>query len=401
MAAVNAPRRKPPQGLIASWVGMIDRFLFSSGAVTASGPHIRDANNVQRVWNYFVIASLPAWLVGLWSVGRQINLAIAQLHLEAVPGWRGRMLGHAGVGLDAFSAQDCLVHGLLWFLPIFLTALSVGAFWEALFARMRHRQPDEGLLVTAWFFALLMPASAPLWQVGLGMTFGIVVGKLIYGGSGRYLINPALLGLAFLVFSYPTLISGMGAWVPIEGYDQPTVMELVSEEGGIKAIAAADYGWWQLFLGDRPGALGTTSILGILLGAIFLIHTGTGSWKVMLGAFTGLALTVLLLNAIGRGGPLFAMPVHWHLVLGGFAFASVFLATDPVAGAITGPGRWAYGLLVGVLSAVIRNASLSYFEDVMFAILLASVFSPLIDFAVIELNIRKRRLRLKGADGEQ
>jgi len=401
MATVNAPRRKRPEGMVRSWLGMLGRFLFCESLLTFSSPHVRDANSVQRVWNHFVVASLPAWLIGIWSVGRQANLGIAQLHLEVAPGWRGRLLQHAGIGLDAFNARDCVAHGLLWFLPIFVTALTVTAFWEALFARIRERRPDEGLLVAAWFFALLLPASAPLYQVGLGMTFGIVVGKLIYGGSGRYLINPALLGLAFLIFSYPSLISGLGAWVPVHGYDQPTVLELVSEEGGLNAIAAADYSWWQLFLGDRPGAFGTTSILGVLLGALFLIHTGTASWKVMLGCLIGLAGAVLVFNTRGRGNPMFGLPLHWHLVLGGFAFAAVFLATDPVAGAITNPGRWGYGLLVGVLSAVIRNLNPSYFEDVMFAILLASVFSPLIDSAVIALNIRRRRLRLKGADGEQ
>jgi Na+-transporting NADH:ubiquinone oxidoreductase subunit B len=380
---------------------MAGRFLFSSSAVTRSGPHIRDANSVQRVWNYFVVASVPAWLVGIWSVGRQTNLAIAQLQLESISGWRGRLLESAGIGFDAFSVQDCLAQGLLWFLPVFLVALSVGAFWEALFARLRHRAPDDGVLAAAWFFTLLLPAGVPVYQVGLGMTFGLVIGKLIYGGSGRYLVNPALLGLAFLVLSYPSVFSGVGTWVPVKGFDQPTVIELVAEEGGLKVIAALDYTWWQLFIGDRPGAFGTTSVLGALLGAIFLILTGVASWRVMLGALGGLAAAVLAFNANAHGNTMFEIPVPWHLLLGGFAFAVIFLATDPVAGAMTNPGRWGYGLLAGALTVVIRNTSPSYYDDAMFAVLLASLFSPLVDFVVVELNIRRRRLRLQGDAHEQ
>jgi len=179
------------------------------------------------------------------------------------------------------------------------------------------------------------------------------------------------------------------------------VLELVAEEGGLKVIAAVDYSWLQLFIGDRPGAIGTTSILGVLLGAVFLLYTGSASWRVMLGSLIGLMLAVLVFNAKAQGNILFAIPIHWHLVLGGFAFAAVFLATDPVAGAITNPGRWGYGLLVGMVSMLIRNTNPSYYEDVIFAILLASMFAPLIDFAVTELNIRRRRLRLQGTADEQ
>jgi Na+-transporting NADH:ubiquinone oxidoreductase subunit B len=247
----------------------------------------------------------------------------------------------------------------------------------------------------------MMPASAPLYQVGLGMTFGIVVGKLIYGGSGRYLVNPALLGLAFLVFSYPSLLFGEGAWVPVAGYDQPSVLELVIEEGGVGVIAAVDYSFWQIFLGDRPGAPGVVSSLGALLGALFLIWTGMASWRVMLGALIGLLAASLLFNQFAGGNVMFAVPWYWQMVLGGYLFGVVFLATDPVAGPMTDPGRWGFGLLVGALTVLIRVSNPSYYEGVMFAILLASMFSPLIDFVVTEMNIRRRRLRLLGASREQ
>ena len=387
-------RRKA--GLIGAVLRMSERFFWSSPAVTQSGPHVRDANSVQRLWNYFVIATLPAWVIGLWSLGHQTNIAIADFKLETVPGWRGWFLQHADIGFDAFSVAACLLHGLLYFLPIFLVALVVGALWESIFAVARRRPVDEGLLVTAWLFALMMPASAPLYQVALGMSFGIVVGKLIFGGSGRYLVNPALLGLAFLVFSYPSLLFGVGAWVPVAGYDQPTVLELVMEEGGAAIIFSADYTFWEVFVGDRPGAVGVVSTLGALIGAIFLIITGMASWRVMLGSLIGLFGAAMIANAIAPGNELWALDWHWQFVLGGFVFGVVFLATDPVAGPMTDPGRWGFGLLVGVLTVLIRVTESSYYEGVMFAILLASMFSPLIDFVVTEMNIRRRRIRLQG-----
>ena len=381
-------------GMLRTLQTMMNRFFWSSTLVTRSGPHIRDANNVQRLWNFFVLASLPAWLIGTWALGHQTNLAIADFQLESVPGWRASLLTQVGIGFDASSVMGCFTHGLLYFLPIFMVALLVGAFWQALFANLRKKQPDEGLLVIAWFLALMMPATAPMYQVAMGMTFGIVVGKLIYGGSGRYLVNPALLGMAFLVFSYPSLF-GQGAWVPLADYDQPTVLELVTDEGGLKVVSAVGYSYWQLFIGDKPGAVGVVSSLGAIIGALFLIWSGMASWRIMLGALIGLVGTALILNLIAPGNDLFSVPWYWQLVMGGFLFGVVFLATDPVAGPMTDPGRWGFGLLVGMLTLVIRAANPSYYEGVIFAILLASMFSPLIDFVVTEMNIRRRRLRLE------
>jgi len=397
MAGFGLSRLKLQQGIPGAMLTMARQFFWSSSAVTNGGPHIRDANSVQRLWNYFVLATLPAWLIGLWSLGHQTNIAIADFSLETVPGWRGWFLTHANIGFDAYNPVACVLHGSLYFLPIFLVALVVGALWESIFAVVRRRPVDEGLLVTAWLFALMMPASAPLYQVALGMSFGIVVGKLIFGGSGRYLVNPALLGLAFLVFSYPALLFGEGAWVPVAGYDQPTVLELVMEEGGAKIIHSADYTFWEVFIGDRPGAVGVVSTLGALMGAIFLIYTGMASWRVMLGALIGLFGAAMISNAIAPDNVLASVDWYWQFVLGGFVFGVVFLATDPVAGPMTDPGRWGFGLLVGVLTVLIRVTESSYYEGVTFAILLASMFSPLIDFVVTELNIRRRRLRLQGA----
>ena len=383
------------KAFLQAFVTLADHFLWSSSTVTRTAPHVRDANNVQRLWNYFVIASLPAWLIGMWSLGHQTNLAIADFKLVEPDGWRAVLLDGLGFGFDASSMADCVAHGFIYFLPIFLVALLTGAFWEALFATLRKKPVDEGLLVFAWFFALILPATVPLYQVALGMSFGLVFGKLIYGGSGRYLVNPAVLALAFLMFSYPDLLSFEGAWVPVEHYDQPTVLELVTEEGGLAVVSAVDYTFWNLFMGDRPGAIGVVSTFGALLGGLFLVWSGMASWRVILGSFTGLLLMSLLCNAIAPDHDLFSLPWYWQAILGGFVFGTVFLATDPVAGPMTDPGRWGFGLLVGSLTVLIRVGNPSHYEGIVFAILLASIFSPLIDFVVVELNKRRRRLRLQ------
>jgi Na+-transporting NADH:ubiquinone oxidoreductase subunit B len=379
---------------------LANRFLWSSRTVTRTAPHIRDANNVQRLWNTFVFASIPVWLVGMWSLGHQTNIAIADLQLESVPGWRAWLLSQSGIGFDYTSILGCLIHGMLYFFPVFLTALLTGTFWESLFATVRRQRVDEGLLAITWLFALLLPATVPLYQVIFGMTVGMVVGKLIYGGSGRYLVSPALLGIAFLVFSYPDLVYGPGAWVPVAGYDQPTVLELVTDEGGIGVIASVDYSFMQIFLGDQPAAFGLASPLAALFGGWFLVWTGMASWRIMLGAFIGMMAMVMICNAIAPDHELFSMPWYWHLVLGGFVFGVVFIATDPVTCPMTDAGRWGFGLFVGALTVLIRVGNPAHYEGVMFAILLASMFSPLIDYVVVERNIRRRKLRLQGGVNE-
>lgn len=379
---------------------LLHRFLWSSHTVTRVAPHVRDANNVQRLWNYFVIASLPAAVIGMWSLGHQTNLAIADFQLTEIPGWRAALLQWLGVGFDAHHIGDCLAHGFLYFLPIFLVALLTGAFWEALFATVRDKRVDEGLMVFAWMFALILPATVSMLQVAMGMTFGMVIGKLIFGGSGRYLVNPAVLALVFLLFSYPDIVSFEGAWVPVEEYDQPTVLELVTEEGGLSVVAAVDYQYLNLFIGDRPGSIGSVSSFGALLGALFLVWSGMASWRIMLGSLIGLISMSLLFNFIAPEHDLFGLPWYWQAILGGYVFGTVFLATDPVAGPITDPGRWGFGLLVGSLTVLIRVGNPSHYEGILFAILLASIFSPIIDYVVVELNVRRRRLRLQGAQHE-
>ncbi len=297
---------------------LVDRFLWSSGTVTRAAPHIRDANNVQRLWNTFVFASIPAWLVGMWSLGHQTNIAIVEFQLESVPGWRAWLLSQTGIGFDYHSVLGCMAHGMLYFFPVFFTALLTGTFWEALFATVRGKRVDEGLLAITWLFCLLLPATVPMYQVVLGMSFGIVVGKLIYGGSGRYLVSPALLGVAFLVFSYPGMMYAPGVWVPVAGYDQPTVLELVTDEGGVGVITAVGYDFWQILLGDQPGSFGLASPLAALFGGWFLVWTGMASWRIMLGAFIGMIGMVMICNAIAPNHRAFFDALVLALCIGWF-----------------------------------------------------------------------------------
>jgi Na+-transporting NADH:ubiquinone oxidoreductase subunit B len=376
---------------------LVDRFVYATAAHTRAGPHIRASNNVQQLMNYFVIATLPCWLFGMWNLGYQTNLAMAQLSIELASGWRGWLLDYLGIGFDPQDVLACIWHGMLYFLPVFFVALLVAAVWDALFAAYRRKPVDEGLLAAAWLFALILPATVPLYQVALGMSFGLVVGKAIYGGSGRYLVNPALLAFAFLVFSYPAIMFAEGAWVPVPGYNQSTTLELIINEGGVAAVNAAGYSWWGLFIGNQPGPMGASSVLGALIGALWLIIMGVASWRIMLGGALGLIAAVLLFNGLGSAGNLiYDTPWYWHMVLGGSVFGIVFLATDPVPAAITNAGRWFFGVTVGVLTVVVHITNPSYYLGVVFAILLASVFAPLMDYVVVEWHIRKRRRRMRG-----
>ncbi len=376
-------------------VDLFDRFLYSGRNATIAAPHVRDSLSSQQLLNTFVLASLPCCLLGMWNLGEQINLAMAVVGQEAAPGLRGEIIASLGAGYDADSLADNLLHGFLYFLPAFLVALLTGAFIEALFAKQRQRPVGDGLLAIAWLYTLLLPATASLILVAGGMAFGIVVGKLIFGGAGRYVVNPAVLGLAFLTFSYSGALFGYGAWIPVPGYDEPTTVELIIEEGGVPALLAVNYTWQLLFLGNQPGPIGVTSILGCVLGAAYLLYTGVASWRIMLGSFLGMVGAVLLLNTFGPADdPNFAVPWYWHMVLGGWAFGTVFLATDPVAAATTNPGRWAFGLFVGAVTIIVRVTNPTYYDGTLFALLLASVFAPLFDYVVVQRNIKRRAARL-------
>lgn len=376
------------------WRQMWNRFLYSSSARNQQAPYIRDAASVQGMLNNLVLATLPCWLIGLWNIGHQSNRAMVEMALTELGGWRGGILSALGIGYDPASILACVMHGLLYFLPIFLVALLVGSLWDGVFALLRRRPLDEGLLVFAWLFALILPAGAPLYQVGLGMSFGMLLGKHVYGGTGRYLVNPALLGLIFLWLAYPNLVFGEGNWIPVPGYRPTLALELVAL-GGIDALLASGLSWWDLFIGARAGPLGMTSLLGSLLGAGYLVVTRSASWRVMLGVVLGVAVSASIVSMlIDDGSALAQLPWHWHILLGGFGFGAVFFATDPVAGAMTNAGRWGFGVLVGVLAIVLQVMNPTFSEAILIAILLASLCAPIIDYVVIESYKRRRQRRI-------
>ncbi len=364
---------------------------------TATAPHVRDANNIGSILNRFVIATLPCWLIGMWNVGEQIAVGMRIAGMDSLPGWRAGLIGAVGLPLNPENIAACFLHGVLYFLPAFVTALLVGIFWEVVFANKRQRVLDQGVFCFAWLFTLILPPSAGFLHVVYGMTAAMVLGKAIFGGTGRYLVSPPILGICVLFFSYNSVLHGPEVWIPLAGYQEPTTLELAILEGGVPALNAVDYDWWSLFIGNQPGPFGVTSAFGCLIGAIYLIATGTASWRIMAGSAIGLLATVTVIQVAADGASaVFLIPWYWHAVIGGWAFGTVFLATDPTAAAATRTGRWVFGILVGIVTVVVRLTNPSYFEGVVFAILLASVFAPLCDHFVIERNIARRRARQEG-----
>ena len=369
---------------------MVDTFFYTPADVTPGAPHLRDAIDLKRVMIIVVVAVLPCAVFGMWNTGFQANTVIEQFGLAGASGWRGSLLNFLGVGYNPASALGNIAHGSLYFLPIYVVTLAAGGFWEALFAGVRNHEVNEGFFVTSMLYALILPATTPLWQVALGITFGVVIAKELFGGTGKNFVNPALAGRAFLYFAYPVEMSGSAVWVPVDGYTGATALA-VSAESGVSGLMSTGVTWQDAFFGTIQGSLGETSTLACLLGGALLIYTGIASWRIIAGVFAGMVMTALLFNLIGSdSNPMYAMSWYWHLVLGGFAFGMVFMATDPVSACSTNTGRWIFGLLVGFLTVVIRVVNVAFPEGIMLAILFANIFAPLIDYAVIAANVRRR-----------
>ncbi|MGB5277124.1 MAG: NADH:ubiquinone reductase (Na(+)-transporting) subunit B [Gammaproteobacteria bacterium] len=369
---------------------IIDTVLYTPGNVTRGAPHVRDGIDLKRLMIMVVFAATPVALFGMWNTGFQANAAMAEMGIEAAAGWRGAVLDLLAIGYDPGSIWACFWHGLLYFLPIYIVTLAAGGFWEVLFAGVRGHDVNEGFLVTSLLFALIVPPTIPLWQVAMGMSFGVVIGKEVFGGVGKNFLNPALTGRAFLFFAYPGQISGDSVWTAVDGFSGATPLALINQ-GGMEALEAANISWMQMFIGNIQGSLGETSALLCLLAAVMLIYTKVASWRIMAGVLIGMIATTLLFNWVDDGSnPMYAVEWHWHLVLGSFAFGMVFMATDPVSGSITDTGRWIYGALIGFMIVLIRVASPAFPEGVMLAILFANVFAPLIDYGVEQANIRRR-----------
>lgn len=354
-----------------------DSFLFTPGERTQSGPHVRDAIDLKRTMIAVVIALTPCVLFGAYNTGFQ--------ELRAA---------NPNLGVGDVSIFQALFIGLGYFIPIYAVTVIVGGLLEALFAVVRKHEINEGFLVTSMLFPLTMPATIPLWQVALGIAFGVVIGKEVFGGTGMNILNPALTGRLFLYMAYPAQISGDRVWVPgaenwADGYSGATIL------GQFTTGPESSYTWMESFIGLIPGSFGETSTLLCLAGAGYLIFSKIGSWRIMLACLIGLVSTTLLMNALAPSPDHYmAIAPHWQIVAGGFAFGAVFMATDPVSAAQTNTGRWIYGFLIGALTVVVRVLNPAYPEGIMLAIIFMNVFAPLIDYYVTKANIRRREARL-------
>lgn len=360
-----------------------DTILFSTNEKTESGPHIRDSIDNKRVMILVVIALIPIYIFGAINIGWQA---------ARVSGIERTVMENFWIGMGSI-------------LPILITALIAGGFWEVLFAVVRKHSINEGFLVTWALIPLIMPPTIPLWQVAIATSFGVVIGKEIFGGVGMNIFNPALVARAFIFFAYPSQISGDKVWVNVDGISGATALSIPAavENGNalelLSSITQFDYSWSNMFWGYIPGSIGETNKLLIILGALFLIYTGIVNWRVIVGALIGLLGTATLTNILASysSNTMLTLPAHYHLVMGGFLFGVAFMATEPVTGAHTDKGRWIYGFMIGLMTIIIRSINPAYPEGTMLAILLMNAFAPLIDYYVVQGNI-KRRLKRYAAE---
>jgi Na+-transporting NADH:ubiquinone oxidoreductase subunit B len=337
------------------------------------------------------LAVFPAMFWGMYNIGFQATDALAAGY--ALPDtWQVGLFEMLGGSLSPESGWfSMMLYGAMFFLPIYATVFVVGGFWEVLFASVRKHEVNEGFFVSSVLFSLILPATIPLWQAAIGITFGIVIAKEIFGGTGKNFLNPALAGRAFLYFAYPTDISGDAVWVAVDGYSGATALSAASQGLNDYTISAD---WWNAFWGYIPGSVGEVSTAMILLGGAYILYKGIASWRIVISVFAGMVVTSMLFNTIGSDtNAMFAMPWYWHLVSGGFAFGMMFMATDPVSASFTNTGKYWYGALIGLMVVLIRVVNPAFPEGIMLAILFANLFAPLFDYFVVQGNIKRRLAR--------
>ena len=363
-----------------STVDAFETFLHVPGTVTLKGTHVRDAVDIKRIMIIAVIAAVPAAIFGMWNVGWQHALA-------------------TGISANVWQA---FWYGFWKVLPLYLVSYIVGLGIEFASSQIRGEEVNEGYLVTGFFIPLIVPVDVPLWMLALAVAFAVIFGKEVFGGTGMNIVNIAILARAFLFFSYPSDMSGSGNWIhvganetTVDGFTGATPLAIAGDGFDALANAGVQYGtdFWPMFWGGIPGPVGETSVIAILLGAILLIWTGVASWKIMLSSVAGALLVGGLANLCGASD----LPFYYHLVMGGFAFGTVFMATDPVTSAQTEAGKWIYGFLVGALCVIIRAFNPGYAEGMMLAIFLGNIFAPLIDHIVVSCHINARNKKLSKA----
>ncbi|MGR6840320.1 NADH:ubiquinone reductase (Na(+)-transporting) subunit B [Aliivibrio wodanis] len=398
-----------PGGKHEKWFALYEAaatLFYTPGTVTKGGSHVRDSVDLKRIMIMVWFAVFPAMFWGMYNAGNQAIVALDHMYSGAelaavISGdwhyWLTQMLGGT-ISADAGWGSSMLL-GATYFLPIYATVFLVGGFWEVLFCMVRKHEVNEGFFVTSILFALIVPPTLPLWQAALGITFGVVVAKEIFGGTGRNFLNPALAGRAFLFFAYPAQISGDTVWTAADGFSGATALSQWAQggQGGlVNTVTGNTISWMDAFIGNIPGSIGEVSTLALILGGLMIVYMRIASWRIIAGVMIGMVAVSTLFNLIGSDtNAMFSMPWHWHLVLGGFAFGMIFMATDPVSASFTSKGKWWYGILIGGMAVMIRVVNPAYPEGMMLAILFANLFAPLFDNLVVEGNI-KRRLKRYG-----
>ena len=377
-----------------------DTFFYSPASVTHGGSHVRDAIDLKRMMMTVVIATLPCVLMAMYNTGLQANLAIDPARAADLDGWRHDVIRLLGVGYSPQSFGANFTHGALYFLPLYIVTMVVGLTWEVLFAVVRKVEVNEGFFVTGILFPLILPPTTPLWQAALGISFGVVLAKEVFGGTGMNFINPALAARAFLFFAYPAEISGDKVWtaVPdgmaVDGFSGATILAQLRQS--TQPFESMGLSWWNAFIGLEPGSMGETSVAACLIGAVIIVGTKVGSWRTMAGVALGTIAMALLFNAIGSStNPWFGVPFWWHMVLGGWAFGAAFMATDPVTSPFSEKGKWIYGFMIGAMVVLIRVVNPAYPEAMMLVILFMNVMAPVIDYGFVKANITRRKRRVE------
>lgn len=413
-----------------------DTFLYTPGEVTEKNTHVRDALDLKRMMSMVILALVPCIFMALYNTGLQANrviaTAVAADSTYEPAGWRYTVMDKIGVDYkdEAYTEEKafysslvspkrllhCLLHGALFFFPLYIITLAAGGTAELIFSIVRGHEINEGFLVTSMLFPLTLPPTLPLWQAAIGIVFGVVVGKEIFGGTGMNFLNPALTARAFLYFAHAPRMSGANVWTAVDGYsgatalgqwaedgslDMPGTVRRIGEDGKPADVVVENFdnslSWFDAFIGNCHGSMGETSTLACLIGALILIGMGIGSWRIMVSLLVSMCVFAGLCNVIGIAtdspNAMMGMMPWWHLVIGGFAFGTVFMATDPVSASMTETGKWFYGALIGLITIMVRVINPAFPEGIMLAILFGNVFAPLIDYFVVQANVKRRLAR--------
>lgn len=386
-----------PGGKYEKWYALYeaaDTIFYQPNSVTRSTAHVRDGIDLKRIMITVWLCTFPVMFYGMYNVGFQANTALqaAGADLSMLTGWREAIIS-LFAGHDPSSIWDNLIYGAAYFVPIYVVVFAVGGFWEVLFAMKRGHEVNEGFFVTSVLFALTCPPSLPLWQAAIGISFGVVIGKEVFGGTGKNFLNPALTGRAFLFFAFPAYMSGDTVWTAVDGFTGATALSVAANEGMV--ALSSQLTWMDAFFGKMQGSIGETSTLAIAMGGIVLLAMGIASFRIVAGVLLGTIVTTLVYSHFGdaNSNPMFGMPFWWHFVVGGYAFGLFFMATDPVSASMTNAGKWWFGGLIGFMVVTIRVVNPAFPEGMMLAILFANLFAPLIDHFVVKANIKRRLAR--------